>query len=306
MLKKDNDTFIKESIIIHGNKFDYSLVNYTGARTYVKIICPVHGVFEQTPTGHLSGRGCYKCSGKMRKSDENFIKKATIVHNNRYDYSLVNYQGKDKKIKIICPVHGIFEQSAKSHLNGHGCHYCFESIKKTNEEFINELEKIHNGRFDYSMTKYDGAFKKIKLICKEHNTVFETTPHRILRQKIGCPLCVRKNIRFRKIKRAEKNRLNGHQLMPAFNVKACEMFNDMNKKENINIQHAMNGGEYYIKDLGYWLDGYDAENNVAYEYYEKHHYNKGKLRIKDVIREKEICDFLKCKIIIINDLNISL
>ena len=67
---------------------------------------------------------------------------------------------------------------------------------------------------------------------------------------------------------------------------------------NIYIQHAMNGGEYYIKELGYWLDGYDKLNNIVYEYDEAFHFDKyGKLLEKDIIRQNEIIDFLKCKFI---------
>jgi len=62
----------------------------------------------------------------------------------------------------------------------------------------------------------------------------------------------------------------------------------------------MNGGEFYIKELGYWLDGYDKENNVVYEFDEKYHDNQ-KQKQKDMLRQQDIINHLKCKFIRIKD-----
>jgi hypothetical protein len=75
------------------------------------------------------------------------------------------------------------------------------------------------------------------------------------------------------------------------------------EENNIFIQHALNGGEYYIKDLGYWVDGYDEENNTVYEWDEEyHHYVNGELSEKDIKRQLEIEEFLKCRFIRIREL----
>lgn len=84
---------------------------------------------------------------------------------------------------------------------------------------------------------------------------------------------------------------------PNFNIRACRLFDEISREKNVKIQHALNGGEFHIKELGYWVDGYDKDNNVVYEFYEKSHFRKGKLVDKDIIREKEIKDFLKCEFI---------
>lgn len=55
------DIFIKRAKEIHGDKYDYSLVDYVNAKTKVEIICPVHGKFTQIPYNHLSGKGCMEC-----------------------------------------------------------------------------------------------------------------------------------------------------------------------------------------------------------------------------------------------------
>lgn len=85
--------------------------------------------------------------------------------------------------------------------------------------------------------------------------------------------------------------------MPAFNKNACHIFDKISKNKNIHIQHAINGGEFYIKELGFWLDGYDEINNIVYEYDEKHHFINGQLRETDINRQKEIENHLKCTFI---------
>lgn len=51
----DNSTFISKAILVHGNKYDYSKVEYINNHTKVCIICPEHGEFWQTPNNHLNG-----------------------------------------------------------------------------------------------------------------------------------------------------------------------------------------------------------------------------------------------------------
>ena len=99
------------------------------------------------------------------------------------------------------------------------------------------------------------------------------------------------------LEKIKKRFNNGEQISPNFNSESCLFFDKLSIENNICIQHAMNGGEYYIKQLGYWLDGYDKNNNVAYEWDEPHHFFKGELREKDLIRQIEIEKFLKCKFI---------
>jgi len=123
--KKLEKDFISKADKIHNNFYDYSKVKYINIKTKIKIICPIHGEFEQSPNNHLSRHGCKKCGLEKRKLDENkFIEKCTVKHNNLYDYSKVKYISSSSKIKIICPIHGEFEQIASSHLFGSGCKKC--------------------------------------------------------------------------------------------------------------------------------------------------------------------------------------
>ena len=101
----------------------------------------------------------------------------------------------------------------------------------------------------------------------------------------------RRKLRLKAIQRIEEHKLNGHQLFPAFNPKACEYLNRLSETVGWDIQHAMNGGEYHIKDLGYWVDGYDKDRNIVIEYDEPYH---DKQSDKDLLRQQEIIDHLQC------------
>jgi hypothetical protein len=90
---------------------------------------------------------------------------------------------------------------------------------------------------------------------------------------------------------------------PGYNKIACNRIDEYGQKYGYNFQHAENGGEYFIEHLGYFVDGYDKEKNTVIEYDEKHHFKNKKLREKDINRQKEIEEYLKCKFIRINELN---
>lgn len=109
----------------------------------------------------------------------------------------------------------------------------------------------------------------------------------------------KKNLRLSSIEYIKKKlQLNGGKLVPHFNIEACKLFEEISLLKKINIQHALNGGEFYIKQLGYWVDGYDKENNVVYEYYEREHNYKIE---RDLIREEQIKKLLNCEFIIIKE-----
>src|SRR4051812_41756005 len=121
-----SEKFIEKAKIIHNDKYDYSKTNYTNSKTKIKIICPVHGEFEQTPTDHLRGRNCFKCGVGIRsknrtKTTKEFVEKAKTIHGDKYNYHLTAYKNANQKIKITCLIHGEFEQTPNNHLSGKGC-----------------------------------------------------------------------------------------------------------------------------------------------------------------------------------------
>lgn len=144
-----NDFNIKAKSI-HNDKYNYSLVEYINSKEKVKIICPIHGMFEQTPNKHLQNKGCSECGFIQRclKATSNtkmFISKAIIKHGYKYDYSKVIYIGKEDKVDVICEKHGVFKQTPHNHLAGHGCPICCES--KGEKEIKNILIK-YNVKFN--------------------------------------------------------------------------------------------------------------------------------------------------------------
>jgi len=183
--------FIERSNKIHNNKYNYSLVDYKNNRTKVKIICSDHGIFEQVPGAHLRGQICKKCNNeKSNIGKTEFIKISKKIHNNKYDYSLVEYNNNKTKIKIICPIHGEFKQRPDSHLQGKGCNKCAIIYKKhnlQNKDFIEISKKIHNNKYNYSLVNYENGRTKVKIICPIHG-IFEQIPYNHSKG-LGCHKC---------------------------------------------------------------------------------------------------------------------
>lgn len=200
-LSKTTANFIEQARYIHGNKYDYSLVVYINGKTKVKIICPLHGVFEQQPSNHLYGNGgCKQCmaiklSEQQILTQEEFIARARLLHNDKYDYSQVEYQGVAKKIKIGCPVHGFFEQNASNHIfRGNGCKKCaIAQSAKDNltdaNDFLERIKKIHGSRYDYSEVDYKGTSRKVKIICREHGVFWQGAGAHL--KGSGCQQCAK-------------------------------------------------------------------------------------------------------------------
>jgi len=114
---------------IHGNKYDYSLVNYIDSKTKIQVVCNLHGIFNITPANHINNKGCKLCGNilggqKQTLSQDEIIKKFVAIHGNEYDYSLVEYKNSTTKIKVICKLHGEFMITPSSHLNKSGCKLC--------------------------------------------------------------------------------------------------------------------------------------------------------------------------------------
>jgi len=147
--------FINKAKEIHGDRYDYSLVNYIKHDNKITIICPIHGIFSQTPNAHLSKKGCKKCGYRTSLKEkpirlsllDNFLINANKIHSNKYDYSkfLVN-NAKTKGI-IICPTHGEFLMNINNHISGKqkckkciekkSCYYNIENAVKYEQEWSN-------------------------------------------------------------------------------------------------------------------------------------------------------------------------
>jgi hypothetical protein len=100
--------------------------------------------------------GCSKCSQRHHYTTEEWVEQATMIHHGKYDYSEVEYINSKVKVRIICPVHGAFEQAPSEHLSGKGCKYCAHQAFHPNES----LAKLHPDiatQWDYEMNADTGV-----------------------------------------------------------------------------------------------------------------------------------------------------
>ena len=131
----------------------------------------------------------------MAYTTESFIKKVTEIHKGKYDYSKVDYKGSTKKVTIICPIHGEFQQTPMLHIQGCGCPKCGKiksaaAQKQTVDEWIKKARQIHGDKYDYSKVDYKGWDEKVCIICPEHGEFWQNpTSHIAKHQKRGCPKC---------------------------------------------------------------------------------------------------------------------
>lgn len=198
MNKKEK--FITKANRIHNNKYDYININYVNSSTKVSIVCPIHGNFLITPENHIQKQGCKECglisrTNKRKKPLNKFILQANLLHNNKYDYSKVEYINSNEEIIILCPIHGEYRQIPHVHLSGHGCKKCSGKIKSLRglsnvANFINKAKKVHNDKYDYSKVEYAGSQKYVKIICPTHGE-FIQYPNSHLKGR-GCSLCSEK------------------------------------------------------------------------------------------------------------------
>ncbi len=195
--RKTTKQIISEFREIHGNKYDYSKVKYLKSNSKVEILCATHGIFKQAPTDHLSGQGCPKCgitnrSNSLRKTTAQIISEFQKVHGDRFDYSIVEYINIDSEVTIICNEHGEFRQSPFNHLKGKGCRKCSSKANakrrsKTTEQIIQEFRDTHRDRYNYSKVNYQGAHKKVIIICHDHGEFSITPSHHL--NGVGCAEC---------------------------------------------------------------------------------------------------------------------
>jgi len=224
-------------------------------------------------------RNCPICSGEMkyktRKSYQTCKRKGTKCHkcaSTRYEYQY----NKDGKLYRICPSCGkpvIHKNKRSLYLalrKNSMCKPC--SVKTTPRGWV-------------KTPTWTGKF----LSTEHKRKISESTMGRVDTKE------TKNRKRQAHIKRIQARH---QQMYPNYNSEACKIIEEYGKQHGYNFQHAENGGEFHIKELGYWVDGYDKEKNVVIEYYEKQH-QQPKHKTKDLQRQKEIINLLKCEFIIL-------
>ena len=236
--------FLERAHKIHGDKYDYIISNNEVWNTKnIEIKCKVHGIFTQTPNNHLKGTGCPNCCKNAKITNEKFLERSKKIHGDKYDYSNVEYIHITKPVKIICKVHGEFEQTPREHFSGCGCYKCANRIITT-QDFIEKANIRHNNLYDYSKVEYKSSREKIIISCKTHGDFLQTPNDHL--NGCGCQKCGMGN--YSKI--------------------CIEWLETIMKNENIYIQHADNEGEKNIKinKKLFKFDGFCKETNTVYEF----------------------------------------
>lgn len=206
-LKSSKEEFIRKARLVHGNKYDYSKVEYTNNRTKVIIIDPIYGEFEQTPSNHLKGQGHPKEKGKKISDKVKVLDTAQIIERFKkahpeggYDYSKVEYHNMDTPVTIICRnldkdgnEYGEYQQTPRVHIKG--CGHPQEAIDKnavnatiSNEEYISRCKALFGDKYDYSECHYTSESEKVKLRCVKHGIFMIRAGNHLYHGK-GCPLC---------------------------------------------------------------------------------------------------------------------
>ena len=156
--RRSEEEFISKAKKIHNDYYGYDDINYQGSTVKIPIKCPKHGIFEQSPSGHLQGYGCPKCANErnsdiQRHTIDTFITDARSVHGDTYGYDNSIYVRNDIKLDIICNIHGIFSMTPTSHIHGkQGCPKCGfikRTISRSNgkERFIELANIKHNNYY---------------------------------------------------------------------------------------------------------------------------------------------------------------
>ena len=286
---------------------DYILLTtkeeYESRLLKLKFRCPNKHEFEMRLDKFKSGTKCKECQKiPFEKIEKYFKNKGYILLSKKGDYKDCN-----SKLKTICPKGHKYEVTWNGFkYNDNRCLKCFRKRQKTTFQEIEEYVKNTGYTLLLKEEEFKNCYSKIKLICLEGH-VYETRWD-IFKAGFRCRKCynerlkgkhlsqeTRKKMRIATIKRIESRH---GQCYPNYNPEACKLIDEYGKENNYNFQHAENGGEFLVKGLGYWVDGYDKKRNTIIEIDEAHHFDiNGNLSERDIQRQKEITEFLKCEFI---------
>lgn len=255
--KLTQQEFILKSKTMHGDKYDYSKVNYRNNRGKIELTCTQCGqAFSQAARGHLAGRGCRNC-GSMYTTKE-FVERAKKIHGNKFDYSRTIYVGSLKKLTIICQkCHSVFSQTADIHLKGNiNCPSCRNKNQYlTTEEFVARAKTIHGTLYGYDTTKYKDFDSHVEIFCNKCKMFFSQVADYHLSGR-GCPFCI--------MSRGEKkveNELNNNKIFfkRQFVFKKCRSKKDRPLRFDFYIpskhtciefdgeQHSNKNSRFYTK-----------------------------------------------------------
>lgn len=207
------DQFVAKARLTHGDAYDYSKVKYETNASKVIITCPKHGDFIQRAASHLAGCKCRKCFIEdQRKTTEDFVREAKLVHGDKFDYSQVDYHGNKQPVEIVCPVHGSFWLKPNSHTSlGTGCRFCQDSKgERAVELFLKKYGIMHIREYRLLPYRYRYDF-----YLPDHNVYIEFNGQQHYKpiEVFGGEEAFQKTKENDKIKRSLVKDLNGHLIV---------------------------------------------------------------------------------------------
>ena len=224
MFNKWNYRFISLAKEKHGNKFDYSNLNYKTMKDVTEFVCNIHGNFFTTPENHLKSKhGCCKhCRKSVNRSKLYTEEELLCLKNNMFSYPSYTPSSRTDIIKIRCKVHGDFKQKLLEHINSiYSCSGCEYDAKRllfawSREKFIEESKKRFPDLFIYDDVVYVNQNTAVWLICKKHGK-FKCWPSTHLRKKkpVGCPSCSN-NVSYRELEILDFISKNKYQAIHRF------------------------------------------------------------------------------------------
>lgn len=182
--------------------------------------------------------------------------------------------------------------------NNSKCNYCKIKGRRCTESTRQKLRENNLGKThsEESRKKRSRPGSSNPMYGKRHS---EETREKIkngIKNRIKKPHSIETKTKMRLSRITALNTRIG-QIMPNYNPAACRLIDEYGKLHDYSFQHAENGGEFHIIELGYWVDGYDKEKNVVIEIDEPYHRRQQE---KDTERQRLIVEHLKCKFIRLN------
>lgn len=289
LIKQKN--FIEKAKLVHGDKYDYSEVDYKTANTPVKIYCKTcNKYFLQTPLIHLSGCGCRVCNNHELYNTKKFIEKAKQLHDNKFDYSYADYINMRTKIKIKCKqCNQIFEQTPALHLKSKHCPICFGTYHCSKNEVIEKAKLLHPNEYEYlDIENYKNKYSYLVIKCKKCNKIFK---QRICIHFAGCGCTYCKQSKGEKcIENFLTNNKITYEIQKSFDDcinKNVLKFDFYLPKLNICIEYQ---GEHHYKSNRYFkhdnLEYRQRNDQIKRNYCKTHNIELIEIKYNDNIEKK--------------------
>ena len=227
IFKSTTKEFITKAKEKHGDKYDYSKVEYVNNKSKVCIICHTideytgeeHGEFWQSPSHHLQGKGCPICNGGVKYNSTIIKKYAEKIHGEKnYNFDKIEYINRNTPVTVVCPIHGEFSIRPDTLLNGSGCKKCGKVYHPSQEEILKRFHEIHGDTYIYDKFIYKKMIEPSYIICRKHGP-FKQAPIKHLYGQ-GCPTCaLGRNVKETNLYDLIKNTYNDIEIIHSYHNK---------------------------------------------------------------------------------------